>query len=603
MNPLLILLIATVLLTALLAAAVYRYWRAHLLHIRCVGLCHRIGDELAQQQSPELVTERVFNTVLSHTGAAVGILSYRLRGEQAFTVLRVRGLPQAVLAEGARLADGVRGWQCGGLTLSGQPEIHHAGLREAAAAHAGLHLDARQNMVCIPVASRNQTRGMLQLISAPRNAFTRAHLMELEGVGIYLDAAIHNAELIETIRRQRDSAELMYEVGLTISRALDLDEILSRAVEQAQRIMGAELIWYLDFPDARATRATIRQAAGHAPPEFHAGAGIPIVGRVAALLLEDRHEDIERRFLILDDIPTHRARDESGQIAAHAPELFCDPVVEAKFLELGMRSVLFVPVADREQRRGLLCSFATREAAYDQRDVNLLRRLANQVLIALKTADLHADHQELAVLAERERLSDELHDHMAQVINGLSLEFHALERLAGRRGDWAEVAERGIHARLDDARAAIRKAIYELRMPADRDLWQNLGEFAERYEHWHDMTVHYGLPKAALAIPLERQREVIGVVQEALWNVHKHSGVAEARVDGRYAADTGRVRIAVSDAGRGAALDLLGRGQGIATMRSRAARLGGELRVQSPDSGGFLVELEFPAHDVKPGSA
>jgi len=133
-----------------------------------------------------------------------------------------------------------------------------------------------------------------------------------------------------------------------------------------------------------------------------------------------------------------------------------------------------------------------------------------------------------------------------------------------------------------------------LRLPEDSDLWTNLRQFSERFEHWHDLAVRAELPEEALQMPLERQREVIRVVQEALWNSRRHSGSDQARLTGSLDPVAGLVFLDVSDGGRGIEASRLEKGQGIATMEARAERLHGNLRIHNDTTDGFKINLEFP---------
>jgi len=89
---------------------------------------------------------------------------------------------------------------------------------------------------------------------------------------------------------------------------------------------------------------------------------------------------------------------------------------------------------------------------------------------------------------------------------------------------------------------------------------------------------------------------VLRIVQEMLWNTLRHSGVHQARLTGDYDQVKNLVRIQVSDLGSGSDAASIERGQGMATMRSRAARLNGHLSVHTEAEKGLSTTLEFPAH-------
>lgn len=577
--------VSLALLAVALGITAYRFWRSHLLHLRCVRLCHRIANELCQKQEPGLVTERIFKAIIDHTNATIGILSLRSGDDEGNRVIRIHGLPEEVLSCGTSLGRKAA-WLCPEESVIEQPRIIYSSLKEALWNAAGIRIGMNQNMICIPVSGPGDINGLLQLVSSPGQMFTRQHLSDLGGAGLYLGAAIHNARLISTISRQRDAAEILYEIGLNISQFLDLDKVIDYAVKQGHRITESDLTWYLDRPANVDGKLKIRKMAGEAGGEFEAGNSIPVSGQVSALLSPERPPPRDS-YLVFGDIQ-----------ALHPSELFCDDQVYRQFRTLGMHSALIVPVRDKQGARGLLCSFSHKIQAYHEFDINLMKRLSNHLLIALNTAQLHVNEQKLAVTEERKRLSDELHDNMSQVINGLSLELHSLVRRGRRHGVGDELLQRLDHIGvvIQDAKATIREAIFELRLPEQNQLWKSLEQFSIAFERWHELEISTRLPETALSLSLELQREVLRIVQEMLWNTLRHSGVNQAQLTGEYDPQQGRVRVQVSDQGRGADPAAIERGQGIATMRSRAARLGGGLSLRPETPHGMSITLEFPIH-------
>jgi len=577
--------IALALLAVALAVTTYRFWRSHLLHIRCVKLCHRIADELCRKQEPELVTERIFKAIIDHTNAAIGILSLRLEADNSNRVIQIHGLPDSTLTAGTSLGKNA-GWLCPEESTIDQTRIIYSGLKDSLWTSANIRIGMNQNMICIPVSGPGDIDGLLQLVSSPGQVFTRQHLSDLSGAGFYLGAAIHNARLISTIRRQRDAAEILYEIGLNISQFLDLDKVIDYAVKQGHRIMESDLTWYLERPDGSDTVLKIRKMAGQLRGGFEPGNGVPISGQVSALLHPEQASPAAS-YLVFNDIHF-----------LEPSELFCDKQVYRQFKALGIHSALIVPVRDKRGAKGLLCSFSRKKHAYHEFDINLMKRLSNHLLIALNTAQLHVNEQKLAVTEERKRLSDELHDNMSQVINGLSLELHSLVRRGRRYGVGEDLLQRLDHigSVIQDAKASIREAIFELRLPEDNQLWKSLEEFTIAFERWHELEIATRLPSDELSLPLELQREVLRIVQEMLWNALRHSGVNRAQLTGDYDQGKNLVRVQVSDLGSGADVASIERGQGMATMRNRAARLDGRLRVHTEAEKGLCIALEFPAH-------
>jgi signal transduction histidine kinase len=79
------------------------------------------------------------------------------------------------------------------------------------------------------------------------------------------------------------------------------------------------------------------------------------------------------------------------------------------------------------------------------------------------------------------------------------------------------------------------------------------------------------------------------VVAEALTNVAKHARAGRATVTARV--EDGTLRVEVRDDGIGGARP---DGSGLLGMADRLAALGGQLRIESPATGGTLITADFP---------
>lgn len=87
------------------------------------------------------------------------------------------------------------------------------------------------------------------------------------------------------------------------------------------------------------------------------------------------------------------------------------------------------------------------------------------------------------------------------------------------------------------------------------------------------------------------------MIQEALTNVGKYAGVAEARVMLR---ETEReVEVRIVDEGRGFERETASKGVGLFSMEERARGVGGRLLVQSQPGKGTAVTLIVPRADER----
>jgi signal transduction histidine kinase len=116
-------------------------------------------------------------------------------------------------------------------------------------------------------------------------------------------------------------------------------------------------------------------------------------------------------------------------------------------------------------------------------------------------------------------------------------------------------------------------------------------EFSEQF-HVHVDFVHHDVPEP---VDTEVRTSVFRIVQEALRNVVKHSGVTAATVE--LSGNGDQVEVCISDAGAGFEPDNLGGkpGLGLISMRERLRRIGGALVIQSAPSRGTRIRVAAPA--------
>jgi signal transduction histidine kinase/ligand-binding sensor domain-containing protein len=93
-------------------------------------------------------------------------------------------------------------------------------------------------------------------------------------------------------------------------------------------------------------------------------------------------------------------------------------------------------------------------------------------------------------------------------------------------------------------------------------------------------------------LDVELRRQVYLVFKEAVHNLLRHSGCAEARIE--LWIDARMLKLRVTDDGRGFDADRKSEGHGLASMRRRAADLGGTLEIESAPGRGSTIVLRVP---------
>lgn len=229
-------------------------------------------------------------------------------------------------------------------------------------------------------------------------------------------------------------------------------------------------------------------------------------------------------------------------------------------------------------------------------DRRLLHDLAQQVGITLHAARLSAALQtsrEQLVIAreeERRRIRRDLHDSLGPTLASLRMQLGAVRRTLRQE---PEAAEAMIDELRDDVRAAtagIRRLVYDLRPPLLDEhglggALRSLGVIAA------PTTLTLELPEVLPTLPAAFEVALYRIASEAVHNVARHAQAASCMV--RLEATPGEVLLTIRDDGVGLPSVYDG-GIGLASMRERAAELGGALTVATGPDGGTCISASIP---------
>ena len=192
---------------------------------------------------------------------------------------------------------------------------------------------------------------------------------------------------------------------------------------------------------------------------------------------------------------------------------------------------------------------------------------------------------------ERARIGRELHDDINQRLAMLSLELEQLQenpseiqsRVKELRRQMAELSN-DVQALSHDLHSS--KLEY-LGVVAGMKSWSK--EFAERQKVEIDFK-----SDVPTAVPLEIGLSLFRILQEALHNAIKHSGVRRVAVQLRE--DPSGIQMVVGDLGRGFDLDaaLQGKGLGLTSMRERVRLVNGTISIESKPRGGTTIRVRVP---------
>ena len=210
-----------------------------------------------------------------------------------------------------------------------------------------------------------------------------------------------------------------------------------------------------------------------------------------------------------------------------------------------------------------------------------------------------AEELRLARAEERLRLSREVHDVVSHSLSAIAVQAGVARVVLAQEPGQAGAALTAIETASRSALDELRKLLRQLRDPEDIDetatpTLSDLPALVDKLRRAGlRVTCHStGRPRRyRTAVEFSAYR----IAQEALTNVTKHAGGAQARVEIEHGIDA--LTVTVSDDGnRSQALSpAKGGGMGISGMRERAELLGGTLHAAPGPDGGFTVTARLPA--------
>ncbi len=213
-----------------------------------------------------------------------------------------------------------------------------------------------------------------------------------------------------------------------------------------------------------------------------------------------------------------------------------------------MHSFLGVPVAVKGRSVGnLYLTDKAGAAGFSPDDQALVETFARHAAIAIENANLHEQVRRLAIVDERERISKDLHDGIIQSLYGVGL---SLEDVPDILEDDPDEVVRRVERAIDNIHFAIRDIrnfIFGLRpeLLSGTTLLVGLAAILEEFRHNSVIDVELRTNDLERDPSPDATADLLGMVNEALSNVVRHSGATRAFVDVDVDGD-GSVRIAVS---------------------------------------------------------
>ena len=259
----------------------------------------------------------------------------------------------------------------------------------------------------------------------------------------------------------------------------------------------------------------------------------------------------------------------------------------------GVRAWMWVPLAVKGRVIGCMSIAHVEPDRFTTHHANLALTMANQAAITMVNAQLYEQAQTLAVLQERQRLAQNLHDAVNQSLFSAGLIAEVLPRLWERDPDEGRRSLEDLRRLTRGAMAEMRGLLAELRpmVLTDTemsDLLQQLGNALTGRSNVPVVVTVTGRGTLPAAVQVAFYR----LCQEALNNVAKHARANRVQINLHY--DAGAVELRIHDDGRGFDPAHIPSGHyGLSMMRERAEAVGARLTVASQPGHGTEIAVRW----------
>jgi signal transduction histidine kinase len=387
-------------------------------------------------------------------------------------------------------------------------------------------------------------------------------------------------ERTQVLKRQNLDLQALYSADEKMLSVLTQDEVLQALVDVAVDILQADKS--VVFTQTRGcTEYSVRVWRGFRSETIYTSGFVEsqqsILCKVAAdvlLIIGDTEKDLEW------------TREKSEIIEVLRAE--------------NVRSLLYIPIKVQNAVLGVLNVCSSQPGAFDEDRQRLFASLVQRTALSIENSRMFERTRKMAILDERNRLAQELHDSAKQkafaalallgaakkkVIRGSE---HAAENLIEAEKTVSEV----IHALTFVIQESYPKGLKE------RGLAASVRDYAFTWESRYSIQLNLAILHER-RLPVEIEQVLYRVVQEGLSNIARHSKATHAEVHIVYREH--EIQLQISDNGRGFDVSKTSSGLGLHLIHERLESIGGHVGIQNL-SNGTRLDIRAPIQPVEEGA-
>ena len=413
-----------------------------------------------------------------------------------------------------------------------------------------------------PIRIRSEVFGNLYLTEKNGGGgFTEADEVVIQALAAAAAIAIDNARLYKESQSRLAWIEATRDVRTELLAGTEIDAVLETIARKALALTDGAVVFIARPVDSEQPRESVSElvimvAEGECASEL-LGRAIPVVGSTSGAAFS-RLTPLRRAELDYDL--------DGENVGVRGP-------------------AMAAPLSTADSMSGVLVVLRrTDQPSFTDEMLALVSNFADQAALALSLAEASRRTRELEVLAERDRIASDLHDHVIQRIfaAGLSLQ-GTLQRTQSE-----DVRRRLTETinNLQDVVQEIRTTIFDLHSDQQDTtrLRQRIHEVVDQQVGDGPVKTYVRLSGPLSVVEPDLADQVLAVVREGVSNAVRYAAAQTITLSIMLGDD---LTVEIVDDGVGLAADIIP--SGLDNLRVRARKLGGDMSLSSPHVGSGLA--------------
>lgn len=262
--------------------------------------------------------------------------------------------------------------------------------------------------------------------------------------------------------------------------------------------------------------------------------------------------------------------------------------------KLGLDHLMVYHIRLREQTLGILTLYFEQNSPEVQANQSLIQLLCSQLATTIENNRLILKEKQLAVLEERNIISQGLHDSIAQSLSFMNLQLQMLNQ-AFQKQESSKINQHlnflntGLKQCYDDVRELLNNFRLKLNQQSFEDV---LLSVIERFKNQTQLEVLLNYQSTGADLSPQQHIQLIFILQEALSNIRKHAQATQVTI---HFKNTEQIYLSIQDNGIGfdfqSKKEHQGHHIGLSIMQERIQQVHGQFHIESNAHQGTLIEV------------